>query len=118
MSTSGYRTKRTGFIIGTGFEQYDDLYFRPRFRTTYEQLTTNSTASKNLKKQEGSYFDSSFGYGLTLDKRNSAYQPTSGFYSSWYQQLPIVSENQTIVNGYIITGYKELVDDMIISTGI
>ena len=57
-------------------------------------------------------------YGLNFDKRNSAYQPSSGFISSWYQSLPLVSENQTIVNGYIITGYKELVDDMIVSSGI
>jgi len=53
-----------------------------------------------------------------LDKRNSSYQPSSGYISSWYQQLPIISENQTIINGYIITGYKEVVDDMIVSTGL
>ena len=68
LTDAGYKSTDAGFSIGTGFEQYDDLYFRPRFRTTYEQLTTDSTASKNLKKQEGSYFTSTSGYSLDLDK--------------------------------------------------
>ena len=42
---------------------------------------------------------------------------TSGWLSSWYQELPIVSDNQELINGYVITGYKEIIDDMIISSG-
>ena len=53
LADSGYKSTNAGFSIGTGFEQYDDLYFRPTFSTIYEQLTTNSSASANLKKQEG-----------------------------------------------------------------
>ena len=83
-----------------------------------ETLETDATASTAYKKQEGSYFDTTFDYSLAYDKRNSAYQPSSGFYSSWFQQLPIISENQTIINGYRITGYKELIDDMVVSSGI
>ena len=103
MADYGYETGRTGFVVGAGWEQYDDVYFTPEISTFYEKLDTNQSATENLKKQEGSYFDTTFGYGLTLDKRNSAYQPTSGYFSSWYQQLPIASDNQTIVNGYVIT---------------
>ena len=52
LTDSGYKSTDAGFSIGTGFEQYDDLYFRPTFRTTYEQLTTNSSASSNLKNKK------------------------------------------------------------------
>ena len=114
----GYKSSLNSISLGTSYEQFENTFFSPRFSISSESLETTSDASTAYKKQEGSYFDSSFSYGLTFDKRNSAYQPTSGFYSSWYQQLPIISENQTITNGYIITGYKELADDMIVSTGI
>ena len=56
LTDSGYKSSNAGFSLGTAFEQYDDLFFRPTFRTTYEELTTNSSASSSLKKQEGSYF--------------------------------------------------------------
>ena len=118
LSDFGYKSSLNSISLGTSYEQFENTFFSPRLSISNESLETTSDASAAYKKQEGSYFDTSFSYGLSLDKRNSAYQPTTGFYSNWYQQLPIVSENQTIVNGYIITGYKELADDMIISTGI
>ena len=118
LSDFGYKSSLNSISLGTSYEQFENTFFSPRLSISNESLETTSDASAAYKKQEGSYFDTNFSYGLSLDKRNSAYQPTSGFYSNWYQQLPIISENQTIVNGYIITGYKELVDDMIISTGI
>ena len=114
----GYKSSLNSISLGTSYEQFENTFFSPKISISSESLETTADASSAYKKQEGSYFDASFSYGLSFDKRNSAYQPTSGFYSSWYQQLPIVSENQTVVNGYVITGYKELVDDMIISTGI
>ena len=52
LDDSGYKSTNAGFSLGTGFEQYDDVFFKPTIRTTYEELTTNSTASKNLKKQQ------------------------------------------------------------------
>ena len=51
------------------------------------------------------------------DKRNSAYQPTDGFRSSWLQHLPVISDNPTIKNGYDFTTYKEIVDDMVFQAG-
>ena len=114
----GYKSSLNKVAIGTSYEQFEDTFFSPRIAISSESLDTTSTASAAYKKQEGSYFDTTFDYGLTLDKRNSAYQPTSGFYSNWFQQLPIISENQTIINGYSITGYKEVADDMIISSGL
>tara|TARA_B100000989_G_scaffold284287_1_gene250965 strand:+ start:1149 stop:3401 length:2253 start_codon:yes stop_codon:yes gene_type:complete len=114
----GYKSTLNQVSVGTRYEQFEDTFFSPRLSVSSETLDTTSTASTAYKKQEGSYFDTTFDYALVLDKRNSAFQPSSGFYSSWFQELPIISENQTIINGYRITGYKELIDDMILSSGI
>ena len=114
----GYKSSLNSVSLGTRYEQFENTFFSPKVSISSETLDTTSTASAAYKKQDGSYFDATFGYGLTLDKRNSPFQPSSGYYSSWYQSLPIVSENSEIINGYIITGYKELIDDMIVSSGI
>ncbi len=114
----GYKSSLNKVSLGTRYEQFEDTFFSPSLSIASENLETTSSASAAYKKQEGSYFDTNFDYTLTYDKRNSVYQPSSGFYSSWYQQLPVISENQTIINGYTITGYKEVADDMVVSSGI
>ena len=106
----GYKSTDAGFSIGTAFEQYDDFYFRPTFRTTYEELTTNSGASANLKKQEGSYFTTNIGYTLDLDKRNQRFQTSDGFQSKFIQNIPIISESNTLLNGYQIDTYHSIND--------
>ena len=110
LSNSGYKSTNAGFSLGTGFEQYDDLFFRPTFRTTYEELTTNSSASKNLKKQEGSYFTTNIGYVFDLDKRNQRFQSTDGFQSKFIQNIPIISESNTLLNGYQLDTYHSYSD--------
>jgi outer membrane protein insertion porin family len=114
---SGYKSSLNALSLGTSYEQYEDLFFSPQFSISNESLSTTSKASANYKKQEGSYFDTTFSYGLTYDKRNSPYQATDGFVSRWTQSLPIVSDGSPITNGYQITGYQELVDDMVVSLG-
>ncbi len=105
LTDSGYEATNTGFSLGTAFEQYDDFFFRPTFSTTYEELTTNSSASKNLKKQEGSYFTSEFGYTLDFDKRNQKFQTSDGFQSKFTQSIPLISESDTLLNGYQLDSY-------------
>ena len=114
LSTSGYKIANTGVSIGTEFEQYENLFFRPELDISQEDLTTNSTASNTLKKQEGSYSDFYFNYGLTYDTRDLTYQPTSGSVMTFSQDLPIVSTNKEISNTFIFTKYKKLnSDDMV-----
>ena len=100
LADSGYKSTNAGFSFGTAFEQYDDFFFRPTFRTVYEELTTNASASANLKKQEGSYFTSTIGYTIDLDKRNQKFQATDGFQSKFLQTIPLISESDTLLNGY------------------
>ena len=73
-----------------------------------EELETNSTASSQRKKQEGTYEDFYFNFGLTYDLRDSTYRPTSGNSSSFYQQLPVISGNNELSNTLIFTQYKSL----------
>ena len=110
----GYKTAKTGFLVGTRFEHLEDLYLSPSFSTNYESIETSSTASSLLKKQEGSYFDINGNYRIDYDKRNQPYQPSDGFLSSFSQKIPMnIGENQTIVNSYEITGYHEYLDDVV-----
>ena len=104
----GYKVSNTGLSIGTEFEQYENLFFNPSLDINFENLETNSSASKTLKKQEGTYEDFYFNYGLNYDLRDSSYRPTSGNKTQFFQELPVVSGNNEIVNTFIFTQYKQL----------
>ena len=118
LKKNGYKTSINAISLGTRYEQFDDLFFSPSFSISDESLETNSLASSAYKKQEGSYFDVIFDYGLSYDKRNQKFQPTDGFISSWYQEIPLTTDHASLINGYSFTNYKQLVDDMILSMGI
>ena len=113
----GYKSSLNSIGVGTQYEQYDDVFFSPSISISNEKINTTTDASAAYKKQEGSYFDTYFKYGLTYDKRNYKFQPTDGFVSNWMQHIPVFSNNASIINGYSITTFKEPVDDMIISAG-
>tara|TARA_Y100000389_G_scaffold197831_1_gene233196 strand:- start:308 stop:2548 length:2241 start_codon:yes stop_codon:yes gene_type:complete len=113
LSESGYKTSNVGLSLGTRFEQYENLYFRPELITDIEKLTTTSSASAAIKKQEGNYFDVNFAYSLDYDLRDRSYQPTDGYNTSFYQNIPLVSEQNEIINGFEINKYQTLVSDMV-----
>ncbi len=108
LSSSGYKITTAGLSVGTTYEQYENLFFSPEVDFTLEDLTTNSTASNNMKKQEGSYNDFYFNYGLTYDLRNSSYNPNSGNVTRFFQKLPIASTGNEIDNTLIFATYKTL----------
>ena len=108
LSNFGYKVNTLGFSLGTKLEQFENLFFSPEIDFTQEDLETTSKASTNLKKQEGSYSDFYFNYGLDYDTRDSSWSPTKGNMFSFYQQLPVVSEEKEISNTFIFTKYKKL----------
>ncbi len=108
LTENGYKQKNTGFSLGTTFEQYENLFFSPEFDISFEDLETNSTASDALRKQEGSYEDFYFKYGLNYDLRNSRFRPSSGKKITFFQELPVISGNNEIANTLIFTQYKSL----------
>ncbi len=110
MADSGYDSSEIGFAFGTGFEQYDNLFFSPSFKTVAEKLETNSLASSSIKKQEGSYFTSTVAYSFDYDLRNQKFQTTDGFRTKFTQRLPVVSDSNTITTGFIFDKYLSLGD--------
>ena len=113
LTENGYKLNKTGFTIGTKFEQYEDLYFSPSINTYFENIETNSTATDALKKQEGNNFDTSFGYSLDFDKRNQKFMATDGFRSEFTQRLPLLSDTYSVANYYTYSMYNKLPNDMV-----
>jgi outer membrane protein insertion porin family len=108
LSDFGYKISDLSFSLGTRFEYFENLFFSPEIDLSLEELKTNTTASSTLKKQDGTYEDLYFNYGLDYDLRNSSYNPTSGYRTFFSQQVPIVSANNEISNTFILTKYKTL----------
>jgi len=108
LSSSGYKISTAGFSFGTKYEQYENLFFSPELDFTHEDLTTNSSASNSLKKQEGSYSDFYFNYGLIYDTRDSSFNPTKGGAFVFNQELPLISTDNEIKNTIRMSKYKSL----------
>ena len=113
LSVSGYKNSSTNISIGTGFEYKQDFYFNPSLNIEYEDLETTSSASNILKKQEGNYYSTEFGYNLFYDLRNQGFEPTDGFYSRFNQSLPILSSNYSIYSNYDFKAYHEFSEQFI-----
>ena len=111
LSTSGYKSNVTGFSLGTDFEYLDDLRFGISTKNLIEKITVDSTASAKQKKQEGNYFDNFLGIDLNYDKRNQKFQTTSGFFSNYSVDIPILSDTNTLMNSYNYKIFKELYED-------
>ncbi len=115
MTSSGYKTTRTGIKLGTGFEQYEDLFFNIDISNYYEKLETSSLASDIKKKQEGDYFENLISYSLTLNKLDQNFQPTDGYISKFSQTLPIYAEDKSIENSLTASKYYSVSDSLIFS---
>tara|TARA_B100000953_G_scaffold4372_1_gene3849 strand:+ start:4635 stop:6893 length:2259 start_codon:yes stop_codon:yes gene_type:complete len=115
MTTSGYKTTRTGLKLGTGFEQYEDLFFNIDISNYYEKLETSSSASAIKKKQEGDYFENLLSYSLTLNKLDQNFQPTDGHITRFSQTLPIYSDDLSIENSITAAKYYSVNDSLIFS---
>ena len=110
MANYGYETGKTGFVVGAGWEQYDDVYFTPEISTFYEKLDTNQTASTKMKEQEGEYFDIALSYKLDLDRRNQRYQTSDGYRSRFSQKIPFISDDYAFLNSYDYTTFNKIGD--------
>ena len=113
----GYKSNKTGFSIGSGFEFYDDLYWNTGVSTYVEKLETDVSASATMKKQEGSYFDTYFNQTFNYDKRNQRYKTSDGYISRFTQNIPIISETYTLTNGYDYKIYNKWFNENIFSLG-
>ena len=113
----GYKSNKTGFSVGSGFEFYDDLYWNTGVSSYVEKLETDNTASASMKKQEGSYFDTFFNHTFSYDKRDQRYKTSDGYISRFSQNIPLISESYTLTNTYDYKIYNEWLDENIFSIG-
>jgi len=113
MKNYGYKTNKIGTSFGTTFQQYENFYFSPELKIFYEDLSTDSTATKSLQKQNGSYFDGTFNYTVNYDLRDKNYQPTDGTQTIFSQDLPVISNNYEIINTIEFINYHKLSEKLV-----
>ena len=46
-SSSGFKSSKTGFQLGTGFEQYEDLFFTPEITVAFEDIEVDVSIYSN-----------------------------------------------------------------------
>ena len=118
MTSSGYKTNRLGFAIGTEFEQMSDFYVNLETSVFYEDLETSSKANKIVKRQEGNYFENLISYSLSYNKLNQNYQPTDGFINKFSQTLPLISDDASLENSFTSSLYHSIGESLILSANL
>jgi len=113
----GYKSNKTGFSAGSGFEYYDDLFLNAGFSSYVEKLETDSSASAKIRKQDGSYFDTFFNYTVSFDKRNQKFKTSDGYKTMFTQNVPLLSESFTLTNTLNHKMYTEWLNENIASFG-
>ena len=113
----GYKTETTGFSLGTSYEQYKDIFFSPTISNYYEKITTTSKASASKKKQEGDYLDLNLNYDIALNKLNQNFNPSDGYKLVFSQELPMYSEDYTLINRINFSKYIQTDNNTIFSLG-
>ena len=109
----GYENSTLGAGIGTGFEQYNNLFASLGLNLTYDDLRTDSTASDSLKKQKGQFTELSGKYGFSYDLRNRSFMPTDGSIITFDQSLPIYADKPFINNIFSASVYETFTENYI-----
>ncbi len=109
----GYKTNKQGLEIGTNFEYLKDFNLGLSTSSYYEKIETDSTASATQKKQEGDYWDTFLKFNFDYDKRNQKFKTNDGFRSTYFLDLPLISETNTLSNTYNYKIFKELYENNI-----
>jgi len=118
LSSFGYKSKKIGGSVGTGFEFLEDVNLGIETSSFVEKIETDSSASARQKKQEGNYFDTYLNFKFDYDKRNQKFKTSEGFRSFYSLDMPILSENNTITNFYNYKIFSELYENNITSVGL
>ena len=112
-NSSGFKSSKTGFELGTSFEQYENFYVAPNISIAFEDIEVDDTASTAVKNMEGNFFNTDIGYTLIKDSRNQKFKPTRGKKVSFQQSIPIIHDSSSILNGLNISAYHDFSEDLI-----
>ncbi len=118
MTTSGYKTSRTGLTLGTEFEQFNNFFVNFEISNYYEDLETSSSATEIVKKQEGNYFENLLTYALKYNRLDQNFQPSDGYINYFSQTLPLYSDDLSIENKFTSSGYHTLGNNLILSANL
>jgi outer membrane protein insertion porin family len=111
--SSSFKSNKTGFTLGTEFEQYEGIYFSPTLTAAVENIDVEATASTNIKNMAGEYMNMDFSYGITKDRRNQVFQPTEGYILKFNQSLPILQDGSSMMNGITYNSYHGFSENVI-----
>ena len=114
----GYENTIISSGINTSFEQFRDVFLSLGLAVSYDDLRTQNNASSSLKKQSGEFSEFVGQYGIKTDKRNRAFMPTSGYVTTFNQELPIYADKSAITNTFSLSNYKSITEDVIGATKI
>jgi len=109
----GYENKLVSIGVGTGFEQYKDVFTNLSLNATYDDLRTTGSASDSLKKQAGEYSELATSYGISYDKRNRKFMPTDGSIVSFNQTLPIFADKPFVGNTFQLSSYHSFNENFV-----
>jgi outer membrane protein insertion porin family len=109
----GYENKLVSIGVGTGFEQFKDIFTNLSVNATYDDLRTTGSASEALKKQAGEYSEVAGSYGVSYDKRNRKFMPTDGSIVSFNQTLPIYADKPFVGNTFQLSSYHSFNENLI-----
>ena len=112
-NSSGFKSSKTGFELGTSFEQYENFYVVPNITVAFEDIEVDESASTAVKNMEGNFFNTDLGYSLIKDSRNQKFKPTRGKKISFQQSIPIIQDSSSILNGLNISAYHDFSEDLI-----
>ena len=112
-NTSGFQSSRTGFELGTGFEQYENVFISPEISIALEDIEVDEDATAAVKKMEGNFFNADLAYAISLDKRNQKFRPTQGYKTTFRQSLPLIQDSSSILNGIDVSAYHGFSEDLI-----
>jgi len=116
-NNTGYSNKSFGGKIGTGYEIYEDIFFRPNVSVQSDKLETDSTASSLLRSRAGTTLTTAIGYGFSADFRDSRHNPSSGSLSYFDQNIAtLISDVPAITTTVGTTYYKELINEKYIGS--
>ncbi len=109
----GYENSVISAGIGTGFEQYKDVFTSLTLFATHDDLRTNSSASSSLKKQKGKFSEISGEYMFTFDQRNRKFAPTDGSIVSFGQSFPFIADKPYIANTFASSSYQSFGENIV-----
>lgn len=100
-TNAGYENTKIGNSYFTKYEVFDDIYLTTGLGLEFDNIDTNNSASELYKKRAGDYLTFNGYYDLVNDKRNSKFQPTSGYILGFGQNYGLPGSDITSISNNI-----------------